>query len=55
MRLRGKEPTWRSVIALPDFPRYRDLHAETFGSLAAAQIEVWWVDKTGWVHRDHPR
>lgn len=55
MRLRGKEPTWRSVIALPDFPRYRDLHAETFGSLAAAQIEVWWVDKTGLVHRDHPR
>ena len=47
MRLRGKEPTWRSVIALPDFPRYRDLHAETVGSLAAAQIEVWWLDQTG--------
>lgn len=47
MRLRGKEPTWRSVIALPDFPRYRDLHAETAGSLAAAQIEVWWVDQSG--------
>ncbi|ABL81778.1 MULTISPECIES: hypothetical protein [unclassified Nocardioides] len=51
MRLRGKEPTWRSVIAVPDFPRYRDLHAETAGSLAAAQIEVWWVDQTGAVHR----
>ncbi|MEV4260561.1 hypothetical protein [Kribbella sp. NPDC049584] len=51
MRLRGKEPSWRSVIALPDFPRYRDLHAETAGSLAAAQIEVWWVDQTGTVHR----
>ena len=51
MRLRGKEPAWRSVIALPDFPRYRDLHAETAGSLAAAQIEVWWVDQTGAVHR----
>ena len=25
MRLRGKEPEWRSVIALPDFPRYREL------------------------------
>lgn len=47
MRLRGKEPAWRSVIALPDFPRYRDLYAETAGSLAAAQIEVWWVDQTG--------
>jgi hypothetical protein len=47
MRLRGKEPSWRSVIALPDLPRYRDLHAETVGSLAAAGIEVWWVDQTG--------
>jgi len=51
MRLRGKEPRWRSVIALPDFPRYRDLHAETAGSLSAAQIEVWWVDQAGGVHR----
>lgn len=51
MRLRGKEPTWRSVIALPDFPRYRDLHTETAGSLAAAQIEVWWVDQAGVVNR----
>lgn len=51
MRLRGKEPEWRSIIALPDFPRYRDLHAETAGSLAAAQIEVWWVDQTGAVRR----
>ncbi|WP_344735090.1 hypothetical protein [Nocardioides fonticola] len=49
MRLRGKEPTWRSVIALPDFPRYRDLYAETAGSLTAAQIEVWWVSETGTV------
>jgi Holliday junction resolvase-like predicted endonuclease len=47
MRLRGKEPSWRSVIALPDFSRYRDLHAETVGSVAAAGIEVWWVDQTG--------
>ena len=47
MRLRGKEPSWGSVIALPDFPRYRDLHAETAGSLA----EVWWVDQAGTVHR----
>ena len=50
MRLRGKEPTWRSVIALPDFPRYHDLHAETAASLAAAQIEIWWVDQVGLVH-----
>ncbi|GAB7005273.1 hypothetical protein JCM18899A_27460 [Nocardioides sp. AN3] len=51
MRLRGKEPAWGSVIALPDFPRYRDLHAETVGSLTAAQIEVWWIDQAGMVHR----
>ena len=47
MRLRGKEPSWRSVIALPDFPRYRELHGETAGSLGAAQIEIWWVDEAG--------
>ncbi|WP_200945005.1 MULTISPECIES: hypothetical protein [unclassified Nocardioides] len=51
MRLRGKEPAWRSVIALPNFPRYRDLHSETLGSLAAAGIELWWVDQTGELHR----
>ncbi|CAM3808766.1 hypothetical protein OCAE111667_26735 [Occultella aeris] len=51
MRLRSKEPAWHSVIALPQFSRYRDLYAETSGSLAAAQIDVWWVDQTGAVHR----
>lgn len=44
MRLRGRKPDWRSVIALPEFPRYRDLHADTAPSLDAAGIEVWWVD-----------
>ena len=47
MRLRGNEPTWRSVIALPEFPRYRNLHAETFGSLNAAELDVWWVQRDG--------
>lgn len=51
MRLRDKEPAWRSAIALPDFPRYRSLHSETSGSLAAAGIEVWWVGQTGTVNR----
>lgn len=50
MRLREKEPDWRSVIALPEHPRYRDLHSETVGSLAAAQIEVWWIDPEGALH-----
>lgn len=49
MRLRGKEPGWGSVIALPDFPRYCDLYAETAGSLVAARIEVWWVHSDGTV------
>ena len=49
MRLRTKHPEWRSVIALPDHPRYRTLHSETAGSLAAAAIDVWWVDTAGGV------
>lgn len=51
MRLRSKKPEWRSVIALPDFARYRKLHVETASSLAAAQIEVWWVQQDGTVSR----
>ena len=47
MRLRSREPDWRSVVVLPDFPRYRDLYAETAGSLAAAQIDVWWIERDG--------
>lgn len=47
MRLHGKEPGWRSVIALPDFPRYRDLYAGTSTSLTSAGIEVWWVHANG--------
>jgi Holliday junction resolvase-like predicted endonuclease len=50
MRLRSKQPTWRSVIVLPDFPRYRELHTQTEGSLAAALIEVWWIDQMGTLH-----
>lgn len=49
MRLRGKQPEWRSIIALPDFSRYRDLYADTVGSLNAATIEIWWVQEDGTV------
>lgn len=49
MRLRSKEPDWLSVIALPDFGRYRALHLETRGSLDAARIQVWWVGEDGTV------
>ena len=51
MRLRSREPDWHSVIALPNFPRYRNLHTETMDSLRAAQIEVWWVHADGTVTR----
>lgn len=38
------------MIVLPDFPRYRELHSQTAGSLAAALIEVWWIDRLGALH-----
>lgn len=47
MRLRSREPEWRSVIALPNFARYRTLYEETVSSLDAAKIEVWWVSEDG--------
>lgn len=47
MRLRSRHPEYLSVIALPDFPRYRTLHAETVNSLDAAGIHVWWVTHGG--------
>lgn len=49
MRLRGRHPEKRSVVALPDFPRYRSLYLETRASLEAAGIEVWWVASDGTV------
>lgn len=49
MRLRTKRPEVRSVIALPDFPRYRQLFAETADSLRVARIELWWVTADGQV------
>jgi Holliday junction resolvase-like predicted endonuclease len=49
MRLRTKRPELRSVIALPDFSRYRDLYVETKSSLHTAGIEVWWVTNEGLV------
>ncbi len=47
MRLRTRHPEYRSVIAIPDFPRYRQLFSETRSSLDAASIEVWWVAHSG--------
>ena len=47
MLTRSRRPHARSVIALPDFPRYRDLFRETAGSLQKCSIEVWWVSEEG--------
>jgi hypothetical protein len=49
MTLRAKEPALRSVIALPSFPTYAGLYANTASSLAACGIEVWWVNEDGTV------
>jgi hypothetical protein len=47
MLSRARRLQHRSVIALPDFPRYRDLYAETAQSLKLSGIEVWWVSSDG--------
>jgi hypothetical protein len=47
MLTRSRRPQHLAVIALPDFPRYRDLHAETAGSLRQAAVHVWWVGQDG--------
>ncbi|UKA56775.1 hypothetical protein LFT45_23150 (plasmid) [Arthrobacter sp. FW305-BF8] len=47
MKLRCAEPEWVSVIVLPMVPRYLELYAQTKGSLDAAQIEVWWIERSG--------
>jgi hypothetical protein len=47
MLTRSRMPDARSVIALPDFPRYRDLFRETSKSLRLCCIELWWVSKDG--------
>lgn len=47
MLTRSRLPQARSVIALPDFGRYRDLFHETAESLEKCGIELWWVSKEG--------
>jgi hypothetical protein len=47
MKLRSAEPDWVSVIVLPMVPRYLELYAQTKGSLDVAQIEVWWIERSG--------
>lgn len=47
MRLRTRQPDYLSVVALPDFTRYRRLFEETRGSLGVAGIRVWWVQPNG--------
>lgn len=47
MKLRVAQPEWQSVMAFPDFPRYRKLYTATAAPLAAAGIEVWLVSEEG--------
>lgn len=47
MRLRARRPELLSVVALPDFPRYRALFSETHASIEAAGIQLWWVHASG--------
>lgn len=49
MRTRSRRPQARAVIALPDVERYRELHAETAGSLRLSGIDVWWIAEDGQV------
>jgi len=49
MITRSERPDDRSVIALPDVPRYRGLHRRTRPSLDACGISVWWVASHGGV------
>jgi len=49
MRLRTREPNSLSVMCFPDFPVYRELHADTAVSLLAAGIDVWVVSQDGGV------
>lgn len=51
MRLRTREPEWRSVMCFPDFPVYRRLHEDTASSLHAAGVEVWLISEDGSVER----
>ncbi|MDF2048862.1 hypothetical protein [Arthrobacter sp. Cr_A7] len=47
MKLRGAEPDWVSIIVLPKVARYVELYGQTKGSLDAAEIEVWWIERNG--------
>jgi len=47
LRLRTRHPDYLSVIALPDFPTYRNLYADTSSSLDSCQVQVWWVTQGG--------
>jgi hypothetical protein len=47
MVIRTQQPGVRAVIAVPDFPRYRELHRQTAGQLQKCEIELWWVTREG--------
>ena len=53
LRLRSNEPETVSVIALPDFPTYRSLYADTTWALDQVEVQVWWVTADGTVTTPH--
>jgi hypothetical protein len=55
MLTRSKMSHARSIIALPDFPRYRNLFRETAESLEKCGIELWWVTEEGGVTLASPK
>jgi hypothetical protein len=48
-------PHARPIIALPDFPRYRNLFRETAESLEKCGIELCWVTEEGAVTLASPK
>jgi len=49
MITRTKMPEARSVVALPEFPRYRALFRDTARQLRKCEIELWWMAVDGTV------
>jgi hypothetical protein len=47
---RGEDPAVALVIALPDFPTYRNMAKHTAWLLPAAKASLFWVHQDGTVH-----
>lgn len=52
LRLRTRQPSMVSVIALPEFVTYKSLYQDTKRSLDLIGVRVWWVAEDGRVTPD---